>query len=364
MANGKKPLIGFIGQGWIGKAYADNFEDRGFEVVRYALEKQYVKNKDKIKDCDIVFIAVWTPTTPKGFDSSVIESVLPLVGKGKTAVLKSTIVPGTTELLQKKFADIVLLYGPEFLSVASHLHDAAHPFVNLMGMPVSDAKHFNAAERVMKILPKAPYSDVCKSVEAEIFKYTHNASGYTQVILFNLMYDLAQKLGANWDVVHKAVLADPLIAKRYANPVHKSGRGAGAGERTRAFPRQRGRTLAPLLCSAFLSLYVRVSPPVRCAIRAHEPRIRLPWRHFLAAMAKARGALVRAQERDTPALACRDARRCYLHRFSREHSTAGPQSARDGTRHRYRALRSARPHPFRFPACAYSWPHRRVKGFA
>jgi len=225
----KKPVIGFIGQGWIGRAYADNFEERGYEVVRYSLEKPWVKNKDKIRDCDIVFIAVWTPTTPKGFDISVVESVLPLVGKGKTAVLKSTILPGTTQELQKKFPDITLLYGPEFLSVSSHVHDAAHPFTNLVGMPVEDSKHYLAAERVMKTLPKAKYSSICKSAEAEIFKYSHNASGYTQVILFNLMYDLAQKFGANWDVVNRAIQADPLISKRYSNPVHKSGRGAGGG---------------------------------------------------------------------------------------------------------------------------------------
>src|SRR3990167_1914849 len=79
----KKPLIGFVGQGWIGRAYADNFEERGYSVVRYSLEKEYVGNKNKIKDCDIVFIAVWTPTTPNGFDDSVIRSVLKLVGKGK-----------------------------------------------------------------------------------------------------------------------------------------------------------------------------------------------------------------------------------------------------------------------------------------
>jgi len=224
-----KPLIGFIGQGWIGKAYADNYEERGYEVIRYSLEKPWVKNKDKIQECDIVFIAVWTPTTPTGFDISVVESVLPLVGKGKIAVLKSTIVPGTTQMLQKKFPDVTLLYGPEFLSIASHIHDAAHPFANLVGMSVDDAKHYLAAERVMKTLPRAPYSSICKSVEAEVFKYSHNASGYTQVILFNLMYELAQKLGANWDVVSAAIKHDPLISSRYSNPVHKSGRGAGGG---------------------------------------------------------------------------------------------------------------------------------------
>ena len=172
---------------------------------------------------------MWTPTTPKGFDISVVKSVLPLVGKGKIAVIKSTILPGTTVELQKKFPDITVLFSPEFLSIASHVHDAAHPFANLVGMPESDAKHYLAAERVMKILPKAPYSCVCKSVEAEIFKYSHNASGYTQVILFNLMYDLAQKFGASWEVIHRALEADPLISNRYSNPVHKSGRGAGGG---------------------------------------------------------------------------------------------------------------------------------------
>lgn len=225
----KKPLIGFIGQGWIGKAYADNYEERGYEVVRYSLEKPWIRNKHRIAECDIVFVAVWTPTTPKGFDISVVESVLSLVGKGKTAVIKSTILPGTTAELQKKFPEIIVLFGPEFLSISSHVHDAAHPFVNLIGLPINDAKHHLAAERVMKTLPKAPYSEICKSVEAEIFKYTHNASGYTQVILFNLMYDLAQKFGANWDVINRAVQADPLISKRYSNPIHKSGRGAGGG---------------------------------------------------------------------------------------------------------------------------------------
>jgi UDP-glucose 6-dehydrogenase len=225
----KKPLIGFIGQGWIGKAYADNFEERGYNVIRYSLEKPWVKNKDRIKECDVVFIAVWTPTTPKGFDISVIKSVLPLIGDGKIAVLKSTILPGTTAELQKKFPRITLLNSPEFLSITSHVHDAAHPFANLVGMPESDAKHYLAAERVMKMLPKAPFSLICKSAEAEIFKYTHNASGYTQIILFNLMYDIAQKFGANWDVVNRAIQADPLISKRYSDPVHKGGRGAGGG---------------------------------------------------------------------------------------------------------------------------------------
>ena len=40
--------IGFIGTGWIGKNYADNYESREYEVVRYSLDEQYKNNKSKI----------------------------------------------------------------------------------------------------------------------------------------------------------------------------------------------------------------------------------------------------------------------------------------------------------------------------
>ena len=83
------PKIGFIGQGWIGKNYADDFEKRGFKTVRFAMEEPYKNNSDKIADCDMVFIAVPTPSTPNGFDPSILKSVIKYIGKGKIAVIKS-----------------------------------------------------------------------------------------------------------------------------------------------------------------------------------------------------------------------------------------------------------------------------------
>jgi UDP-glucose 6-dehydrogenase len=44
---------------------------------------------------------------------------------------------------------------------------------------------------------------------------------------FNVFYDLAQKTGANWEPILAAMRADPNIPSRFANPVHKNGRGAG-----------------------------------------------------------------------------------------------------------------------------------------
>ena len=222
-----KIQIGFIGQGYIGKNYADDFEARGHRVIRYAKEKPYDINKDSIKKCDVVFIAVPTPTTPKGYDASIIKKVIPLTRVGSIIVLKSTILPGLTKKFQKEFSNRTIMYSPEFLSEATAAFDAAHPFMNIVGIAQNTSKHKKAARLVRSILPKAPFSKIVSSDEAELIKYSHNCSGYTQIIFFNLMYDLANKLKANWKNVEDALKADPLIPNRYASPVHKSGRGAG-----------------------------------------------------------------------------------------------------------------------------------------
>ncbi len=226
-ASKKGPLIGFVGQGFVGNSYANNFEKRGYSVVRYSLEPKYINNKEAISTCDIVFIAVPTPTTPKGFDYAIVEAGLKLVGTGKIAVVKSTLLPGTTRKLQKKFPKITVLCSPEFLSVATAQHDADEPFSNIIGVPGTGKKMRDAAEAVHRVLPDAPFSHICSSEEAEIIKYSHNVSGYTQILTFNALYDLATKFGAKWENIQGAINADPMIANRYSNPVHKSGRGAG-----------------------------------------------------------------------------------------------------------------------------------------
>ncbi len=223
----KGPLIGFVGQGYVGGSYATNFEKRGYSVIRYSLEPKYIHNKEAISTCDIVFIAVPTPTTPKGFDYSIVEAGLKLVGPGKTAVIKSTLLPGTTVALQKKHPKIFVLCSPEFLSVATAQQDADAPFSNVIGVPSKGAKHRAAAEAVHRVLPDAPFSHICTSEEAEMIKYAHNISGFMQVLTFNVLYDAAKSVGADWSKIHPAVQADPMISNRYSNPVHKSGRGAG-----------------------------------------------------------------------------------------------------------------------------------------
>lgn len=219
--------IGFIGQGFIGKNYADDFEARGHKVVRYAKETPHDLNKDAIKECDVVFIAVPTPTTTNGYDASIIRNVIQLTKIGSIVVLKSTILPGLTKKIQAEFPDRIIMHSPEFLSEATAAHDAAHPFMNIVGITQNMPEHEKAAELVLSLLAPAPFSKIVSSDEAEIIKYSHNCSGYTQIIFFNLMYDIAAKLGADWKNIEQSLKADPFIPNRYASPVHKTGRGAG-----------------------------------------------------------------------------------------------------------------------------------------
>ena len=224
---GKKPRIGFIGQGYIGKNYADDFHARGYEVIRYALEEPYRKNRDHIATCDIVFIAVPTPTTPEGFDSSHVREALKSVGPGAIAVIKSTILPGTTEMFQKEFPPLTVFHSPEFLTEVTASADAANPTRNIIGIPIDSEKYRTQAEQVLAVLPKAPFELITSSREAEFIKYANNTWFYVKVVFVNLLHDIAEKLGGNWEGIRDALAADPRVGRTHLDPIHKSGRGAG-----------------------------------------------------------------------------------------------------------------------------------------
>lgn len=215
--------IGFIGQGWIGKHYADDFEKRGYEVTRYALEEPHINNGDKIVECDIVFIAVPTPSATKGFDASILKNAIKKIGKGKIAVIKSTLLLGITEEIQKENPDIFVFHSPEFLTEATAAQDAAGPKRNIIGMAIDNEDYQKKAKLILSILPKAPFELVCGAKEAELIKYGGNNWFYFKVIFINLLYDLATKSGARWEAIRDGMSADPRIGPSHMTPIHKSG---------------------------------------------------------------------------------------------------------------------------------------------
>ncbi len=226
--------IGFIGQGFIGKHMADDFAERGYSIVRYALEPLYVQNKGEIATCDIVFIAVPTPTTPDGFDDSALRAVLPLVGVGKIAVVKSTVLPGRTRALQAAFPDRIILHSPEFLREKSAKEDTKSPARTIVGIPEESDVYRNAAAMVVSVLPESPYTTIVTSDEAELIKYAGNCFLAMKVIFMNVIYDAAAAVGADYQAIIEAMQADPRIGSSHMQVIDTSGHpgsvpGRGAG---------------------------------------------------------------------------------------------------------------------------------------
>lgn len=219
--------IGFIGQGWIGRHYADDFEARGYDVVRYALEEPYRQNQALVGTCDIVFIAVPTPTTPEGFSYAPVADALQHVAPGAVAVIKSTLLPGTTEKLQAIFPDRFVFHSPEFLVEKTAAYDAANPKRNIVGIPQVTPEAEAKATAVLSVLPNAPYAAIMPAREAEIVKYAGNCFLYTKVLFMNLLHDYVTAHGASFATVKEAVLEDERIGRSHMEPVHDSGRGAG-----------------------------------------------------------------------------------------------------------------------------------------
>jgi len=218
--------IGFIGQGWIGKNYADDFEERGYEVIRYS--RTQTETKDQIAECEIVFIAVPAPTTPEGFDSSIIEEVLHLVGKGKIAVIKCTLPVGTTERLQSMFMDITVMHSPEFLTEVTAAHDARFPDRNIIGVLNADDPILHAkAVKVMRTLPMAPFQRIVNCEVAEMIKYAGNCWFVFKVLFINTLYDLCADAGVDYSQVKDGMGGDPRIGFTHLDATHKGGRGAG-----------------------------------------------------------------------------------------------------------------------------------------
>ena len=224
-----RPTVGYVGQGFIGKNYADELESRGFSIVRYSLEEPYRNNKEKIKECDIVFIAVPTPTTPDGFSDSIVREAVGLVGDGKVAVIKSTMLPGMTDGIQKLYPKKIVMHSPEFLREATAAYDAAHPDRNIIGICTDTDEVRALGQKVISILPPAPFELVCSAVEAEFIKYAGNNWLYIKVVYINILYDLVKKLGGNYEAVRDAFAADPRMGRSHLDPIHQSGHGGPPG---------------------------------------------------------------------------------------------------------------------------------------
>jgi len=218
--------IGIIGVGMVGGALQRYFEKKeGVELFLYDKGKS-LGSPDETNKAEAVFICVPTPYSRdgKGFDLSYVEDAFSTLQGEKVVVIKSTVMPGTTEMLQQKYPQYKVLMNPEFLTEETADQDMCYPDRQIVGYT---EKSQTVAGDVMQILPLAPFERILPVTEAELVKYFGNTWFSVKVSFANQMYDLCQKLGVDYDRMVEAAAADKRIGRTHLNVFHKGYRGYG-----------------------------------------------------------------------------------------------------------------------------------------
>ncbi len=209
--------IGIIGVGMVGDALRNYFEIKGIQPFLYDKGRN-MGSVDEPNQADVIFVCVPTPfDKEKGFDLSYIESAFNNITGEKIIVIKSTVLPGTTEKLQEKYPQHKILFNPEFLVEEQSDQDMLNPDRQIIGYT---NKSQDVADIVMSLLPEAPYKKIMIAKEAEMIKYFGNNFLAVKVIFGNQMYALCQKLGIDYDAVRDGASIDKRIGPSHLDVKH------------------------------------------------------------------------------------------------------------------------------------------------
>jgi UDPglucose 6-dehydrogenase len=221
----QKLKIGVIGVGFVGGSVKKYFEREKFPVFAYDKFKK-IGSPAEVNKADVVFVCVPTPFHPdgRGFDLSAVQEALKLLQPGKVAVIKSTVLPGTTASMQKRFPKLKILFNPEFLRATIAYQDFVKPDRQVIGTTKPSQAW---AARILALLPKAPFEAVMSSGEAEVVKYFGNSFLAMKVVFANEFYDLCKKLRLDYGSVMAAAAADPRITGSHLDVAHGGYRGYG-----------------------------------------------------------------------------------------------------------------------------------------
>ena len=269
----RSEAVSIVGMGYVGLCTAATFASRGIRTVGVDIDearveqirrgkaplhepqldtllKHAVKSKlleatsdiSSANDTDMTFLTVGTPSQQDGsIDLSYIKNATEDLGnvlRGKRGyhlvVVKSTVVPGTTNGSVKRFLEqssgknvgsaLGLCANPEFLKEGTAINDALHPDKIVIGS--NDMKSANRLTRLYRKFygPKLPPVILTSPEAAELVKYASNAFLATKVSFINTVANIAQQI-PNVDVgtIAEAIGLDPRIGSLFL----KAGPGYG-----------------------------------------------------------------------------------------------------------------------------------------
>ena len=259
--------IAVIGAGYVGLVTAACFSEFGYEVIcidndKYKIKqlkknvipiyepglsdlvKKNAKSKyllfsnsiSKIRDANIIFIAVGTPSSRRGdgeadlkFVFSVVKDISKFLKKGKKqlVITKSTVPVGTGKKIQDIICelrpelvnnkDYFVSSNPEFLREGSAIEDFMRPDRVVCG--VTDKKAADTLKELYRPLNLREAPVLITDIEsAEIIKYASNAFLALKVSFINEIANLCEKTGGNVQMVAKGMGLDNRIGPKFLHP--------------------------------------------------------------------------------------------------------------------------------------------------
>jgi nucleotide sugar dehydrogenase len=209
--------IGIIGRGFVGSAVEFGFSAQtGCDAQVKVYDKNPLKSlhtlEETINESDFIFLSVPTPSNPDGsMHLGILESALQdiqLINKRKNNIIliRSTVTPGTTTKLCKKFKKLNIVFNPEFLTERSAKFD----FINQSRFILGGRKRNTA--RVAELY-KWRFGDSVPCIEsnfetAEMVKYMNNCFFATKVSFMNEMKQIADKSNVDWDLAVEGFVRD------------------------------------------------------------------------------------------------------------------------------------------------------------
>ena len=212
--------IGIIGNGFVGGAIAYGFSPSttgNCKIYIYDLDPLKTMNtlKETVENSEFLFICVPTPMDLDGKqDLSILhkafDDILSIKVKNTPIILlKSTVLPGTCEKLKKKYNNLKLVFNPEFLTERSARLDFINQSRIVLGGDNKD--YINKVSELYK--DRFKNTNIIKTdfKTAELIKYMCNVFFATKVSFANEMYQICNKIGANWDELLSGFVADGRI---------------------------------------------------------------------------------------------------------------------------------------------------------
>jgi len=217
----KRDVVGIVGLGFVGSAMMESFRKKGVIVFDYDKYKPCEYEMNELLEANMIFLCL--PTTfdskLKQYDKSAIISTLEILSDKNypnAVICKSTVEPGTCQILSEKFPKLNIVHNPEFLTARTANEDYHNQKHIVLGKTkkCNNGAYNRAVDFHSKHYPWAQLTR-CTSMESESAKIFANSFYAVKVQFFTELYLLCKKIGCDYDIAKKI-----LIRNNWVNPMH------------------------------------------------------------------------------------------------------------------------------------------------